>query len=40
MECNRSVFMSGIFVDIADVLRWCLRVTGEEVRIVHGVKEL
>ena len=36
MEGNRSVFMAGIFIDIADVLRWCSRVTEEEVRIVHG----
>jgi hypothetical protein len=40
MEGNRSVFMSGIFIDIADVLRWCYRVTGEEVKIVHAVTEL
>src|SRR5271170_7854205 len=40
MEGNRSVFMAGIFIDIADVLRWCSRVTGEEVRIVHGPTDL
>lgn len=36
---NRSVFISGIFIGIADVLRWCYRVTGEEVKIVHAVIE-
>jgi hypothetical protein len=38
-EGNRSVFMASIFVDIADVLRWCFRVTGEEVTIVHGTTD-
>jgi len=40
MEGDRMVFMSAIYVDIDDVLRWCSRVTGEEVRIVHGVPEM
>jgi hypothetical protein len=39
MKGNRTVFMSAIYADIDDVLRWCSRVTGEEVKIVCGVPE-
>ena len=40
MEGNRIVFMSAIYADIDDVLRWCSRVVGEEVRIVRGAPEM
>jgi hypothetical protein len=39
-EGRRSYYMSALYVDIDDILRWCPRVTGEQVKIICGTPEL